>query len=349
MKIIFLVPDLSKLGGVSLHYKGLSKYWSEGVSYFQLKFQYYHNVLMKILGLCQSLLAFAIILVKDSPDYVVFNTSLKPGFYTQYYHFLVARFFRKKYCLFIHGWDVNLEDEYLTSSKCKKWMNNASCIFLLSKKFKESAFKNGINVPIYILTTKVDDTLLLNFNYKDKKFNNSRFLFVSRLVRGKGIYEALEVFQQVQLKRPEVTFRIVGDGEEKERVGHYIQEKHILGVQILGSLSGQDLANEYANADYFFLLTFLPEGIPAALLESMAFGLIPITRGEGGIPEIFTDDENGIMSMEENPSFYVERLLSLMEHPSKAVEISERNYKYAQEHFLASKVAKQIESIISSL
>ena len=43
------------------------------------------------------------------------------------------------------------------------------------------------------------------------------------------------------------------------------------------------------------------------------------------------------------------KILNLLEHPSKCKEIGKYNYEYAKEHFMASKVALEIENHIYKL
>ncbi len=348
-RIVFVVPQLNSLGGVSLHYKGLQRFWTEEVRYCEMKsFQNRGIIHRAWITLC-NLLSFLKIIVVWSPTHIVLNTSLKPGFYSQYYHWRIARLFRLKIGLFIHGWDTERENDFLDRVKCQRFLNGVDGIFVLSSEFKKAVEERRISTPIYLVTTKVDNELLKDFVFESKEFLNSRFLFVARLIRQKGIFEALDTFRIIQKHYPNVTFDIVGDGADREDVERYIEERHITNASVRGALSGSRLAEAYSNADYFFLLTFWGEGMPGSLLEAISFGLIPIVRGMGGIPEIFKDGEMGILSNESAPEYFAQRLLEIMKEPEKAKAISHANYIMGQKRFLASVVAKRIESIVAGL
>lgn len=344
-RIVFLIPQLSSIGGVSLHYKGLKDHWSEKVYYCEQKGAKTHHFFNRAITFLYNILHFLKVLVVWSPSHVILNTSLKKGFYNQYYHWMIASFFKKKTGLFIHGWDIEQEDAYLDNPKCQKILKGVDGIFLLSSQFKQSIEKRDIKTPIYVVTTKVDDALLEDFDIHKKVFLNRRFLFLARLLKEKGIYESIETFRVIQKQYPDISLDIVGDGVEKTNVEKYIEENNIKNINVKGKLSGKQISEAYSKADYYFLLSW-SEGLPGSLLEAISFGLVPIVREVGGIPEVFKDGEMGIMSNEKDPEYYAQRIMELMSKPERAKEMSISNYKIGQEKFLASVVAKKFENII---
>ena len=348
-RIVFVVPQMSRLGGVALHYKGLRNFWTEDVRYCEMFFSRKTGILFRLWTLFRNFVAFFTILITWSPTHIIFNTSLKKGFYSQYYLWRIAKLFKKKTGLFIHGWDIEKEDYYLENSRCKTILDGVDGIFLLSSSFKKSIEKRNISTPIFLVTTKVDNELLNGFVFDKKEFQNRRFLFVARLIKQKGIIEAIEAFRIVQQKYPDASFVIVGDGPDRDEVEKYIVENHVENVAVLGKLSGAQLTKVYSRADYYFLLTSWGEGLPGSLLEAISFGLVPIVRSVGGITDIFEDGKMGIMSERTDPEYYARRIIDLMETPEKAKKMSKTNYNIGQEKFLASIVAKRLEAIISEL
>lgn len=347
-RIVVVVPQISRLGGVSLHYKGLRKYWAEDVHYCEQRIFKKSGSFYKIGVTLINIITFLLAMIRWSPSHVVFNTSLKKGFYSQYYLWRFSKLFKCKTCLFIHGWDVDKEDSYLDSPKCQGYLKGVNGIFLLSSSFKQTIEKRGIITPIFVVTTKVDNELLEGFDYSKKVFLNRRFLFVARLIKQKGIYEAIETFRIIQKAVPNVTFTIVGDGKDRAEIERFINDNHLASVSFKGELHGSQLMNAYSDADYFFLLSY-SEGLPSSLLEAVSFGLIPIVRNVGGIPEVFKDGEMGIMSDSKDPEYYAQRILEVMANPQKAEEISRENYRIGQDRFLASAVARRFEAMVLSL
>ncbi len=347
-RIVVVVPQINRLGGVSLHYKGLRKYWTEDVHYCEQRVYKKNGLVYKIGVSLANLITFLAVLIRQRPSHIIFNTSLKRGFYSQYYLWRISKALNYKTGLFIHGWDVEKEDSYLDSFKCQKYLKGVDGIFLLGASFKQAIEKRGIATPVYVVTTKVDNELLDGFDYSKKVFLNRRFLFVARLIRQKGVFEAIEAFRIIQKAIPDVTFNIVGDGSDREEVEKFINDNHVANVSFKGELYGSQLTKAYSEADYYFLLSY-SEGLPSSLLEAMSFGLVPIVRNVGGIPEVFKDGEMGIMSESLDPEYYAQRIMEVMANPQIAREISQNNYNIGQEKFLASAVAKRFEAMVLSL
>lgn len=84
---------------------------------------------------------------------------------------------------------------------------------------------------------------------------------------------------------------IIGDGPDRENLQSLARE---LGVESNVHMPGfsTDPALLYSGID-FYLVTSETEGMPLALLESMASGCVPIACGVGGIPEVIEDGVSG--------------------------------------------------------
>ena len=330
-KVLILVPPLSSLGGVALHYKELKPYLKDNVSYFQVyktkkAFNYYKLVFNYI--------CFLLTLIFKNPSKVVVNLSLKSGFYSKN---------------IIHGWNVS--DESLLETKKWQFILNTSDAFIVLSNYIKNKLSSVIgdnHKKILLTTTKVDDCLLKDFDITCRDGIIKKFLFLSRVEKNKGIYLALEIFKLLQRDYPYLEFDIAGDGSAVEQIKQYIIDNAINNVNLLGRLDGENRINAFQNGDLFFLLSE-SEGMPAALLEAMAFGLPVVTTPVGGIPDFFIDGQMGIMSNSKDPMFYYEKIKKMIESPKLVKSISENNYKYAKEHFYASKVAKSLQNFFNEI
>jgi glycosyltransferase involved in cell wall biosynthesis len=92
--------------------------------------------------------------------------------------------------------------------------------------------------------------------------------FVGRLTEQKGLYELVQIASQVCAADPDVTFLLLGEGDERVRLQARLQE---LGlderVRLLGHRT--DVMPFYAIFD-LLLMTSHYEGLPYAVLESMS-------------------------------------------------------------------------------
>ena len=344
-RILIVTPDLSLLGGVALFYKGLKPYWSKNISYLELKSLNRNNKSAYLLSALVNIARFIRTLMVLKPALVVFNSSLKPGFYSNLLYSRILRLFNKKYMVFIHGWEEKYES-YLTSKNGAPYLHNAEAIIVLSSLFKEKLKLIGIEESrVYLSTTEVDDCLIKDFDVNKRDGSIKRFLFLARTVRGKGLFESLDVFYMLKKDYPYIQYDVVGDGEDLDAAKRYVEEHQMKDIFFHGRKQGDELIKYYTEADFFFFLSYT-EGMPASLLEAMAFGLMIATRPVGAIPEVFKDGINGILSTELSPVYYYNRIKEYMEKPDLVKEIQQANHNLSKSTFLASEVAARIESIL---
>lgn len=117
-----------------------------------------------------------------------------------------------------------------------------------------------------------------------------RFIFISRLLREKGIEEYLTAAQDIKYKMPEVEFHILGACEEnyQERIDKLQKE----GIIIYHGRQ-PDVRPYISRAWCTVHPSFYPEGMSNVLLESCAAGRPIITTDRPGCGEIVEDGVNG--------------------------------------------------------
>lgn len=346
-KIVILVPPLNLLSGISLHFSGLRTYWTGQVSYFVLFKKQKGGIRAKI-EYVANFFRYVLFVLFRRPDVVVFNLSLKKGFYSKNLYFKLTKMFSWiKVVTFIHGWDVNCEP-MLETSKGKFVLRVSDAFIVLSRHAEIKLREKKMKQPILLSTTKVEDCLLDNFDIKKRTGKIKNFLFLSRVERAKGIFLALDIFKLLQSDYPDISFSIAGQGKALSEVRNYVEKLSLHNVRILGRVEGDALKRVFQDSDCFFLLSET-EGMPAAMLEAMAFGLFVVTTPVGGIPDIFEDGTMGIMSSETSPYYYYCRIKEVMSSPSTVKAVSEYNYNFAKEHFYASVVAKKVQNYLENL
>ena len=343
---MILAPPLNILGGISKHYEGLRQYLSNNVHYF-VTTKNSHNFIISVFTNLINLLKFFFQLISLSPDVVVVNISLKKGFYSKNRYIHLLKLTRSKLVVFIHGWQDNSES-MLSSKKGKFILNTADAFIVLSPKFKYKLENVGVLKPIFISTTKVEDSLLSEFNINSRKGELTNFLFLSRVEKEKGIFLSLEIFCLIQKDCPNLVFNIAGTGHAMDKLKEIVVNRNIKNVFFYGQVSGNDLIELFMKSDIFFLQSE-SEGMPAALLEAMAFGLPVVTTPVGAIPDIVIDGEMGIISDEKQPEYYYKRIIALMNNKELVKKISRTNYEYVKKHFYASVVAKDLENILNTI
>lgn len=119
-----------------------------------------------------------------------------------------------------------------------------------------------------------------------------RFIFISRLIKEKGIEEYLGAAELVKKNHPEVEFHILGrsDGTYDERM-KAMQETGV--VQYDGLV--MDVRPYIAKSHCTIHPSFYPEGMSNVLLESCAAGRPVITTNRPGCGEIVDEGRTGFL------------------------------------------------------
>lgn len=341
MNLLFVVPDLSRLGGVASHYKGLHDHWTYPFSY-----EYYgkREHVPAIISLPFDLVKYIFKLTFLKIDTVVVNPSLRKyqlvrdGLYV-----LLAKLLDKKVVTFFHGWDVGLASALEKKPGVFRYVyNKSSLIFVLSGEFKRQLIRMGIQSPIVLTTTKVDDKLLSSFDIRRRDGKIRQILFLARILKTKGIYIALDAFSLLKKDYPYLKLLVCGDGDELPEARRYVSRHQIDGVVFAGTVSGNRLTKAFEESDLYVLPSY-EEGMATSVLEAMAFGLPVVSRPVGGIVDFFVDGEMGYLLPSYDPQDFYRAIKRLIENPRLTREISETNYRYARQHFMASTVARTLE------
>jgi glycosyltransferase involved in cell wall biosynthesis len=134
-----------------------------------------------------------------------------------------------------------------------------------------------------------------------------RLLGVGRLVEKKGFDTLVEAC--AALRREGIPFEATIAGPDgphgqtvRERIAAFGLEDRI---RLAGPMSQDELFGEYARADAFCLPCRIVgadrDGIPNVLVEAMAAGTPVLTTAISGIPELVTDDVDGLLVAPDDP------------------------------------------------
>jgi glycosyltransferase involved in cell wall biosynthesis len=122
-----------------------------------------------------------------------------------------------------------------------------------------------------------------------------QLVYIGRVHREKGLYEALQGVRLAHELGVDTRLVIAGHGPEELRLRRYAQALGITArVCFVGSLHGADKVKLLAGADLMLLPSYA-EGLPYALLESMAAGVPVIATPVGAIPDVMSDGIHGFL------------------------------------------------------
>lgn len=142
----------------------------------------------------------------------------------------------------------------------------------------------------------------------------TRFIFISRIRREKGIDEYLAAAEALKPKYPKTEFHIVGfcEGIYESR----IKNLHNNGI-ICFHGQQSDVRPFLDQACCLVHPTFYPEGMSNVLLEACATGRPIITTDRPGCREIVDDGENGFIVKQQDKQDCIEKVETFINLPYK--------------------------------
>ena len=160
----------------------------------------------------------------------------------------------------------------------------------------------------------------------DEEFN---IIFLGRIDNDKGLNV---LFNSLVLLKSEINFKfyVAGTGPDASEFLSNCKSNLLDNFEYLGVLNNEE-KNQVLGKCHLFILPSLYEGLPNALLESMAFGLVPLVTSVGSIPEVIQNDLNGIFIDGKTPAQIVKLIIELNNNRKlfKNISFNARNTIYA--------------------
>ncbi len=357
IKVLIISRDLKHQGGVvdtvkmllaNLDESVLAKHFAFGRKAGQGRFSGYLQPFIDVFSL-------AFFLICNKFDVVHVNPSLNErAFLRESMVLLLLKIYgyRGRVLVFFHGWTISfferITSKYFYNSIFKWLLSVAGKITVLSSKYEESLISCGIQrsrievVSSMFSKNDVPESVDLNVS-------EPTLLFLSRMVRKKGVYELLDAAQILMDKYPAIKLIFAGDGSEREKLETEAASRGLNNIFFPGFIRGADKKSALAKSDIFILPTMFSEGCPVSLLEAMGAGLACVVPLSGGIEDVVHADQDAVILPEITAAAIVNAVTFLLESPEifKAVSLSAR--KNALSNYEAGIVSKRIALIYKDL
>lgn len=127
-------------------------------------------------------------------------------------------------------------------------------------------------------------------------------VYIGRFEREKGITKLAHALTRLVEHRPDVRVRLIGDGSLHDEVERILQEGNATEQVTLTGWVDHDEIPSYLAESRLLVLPSESEGVPKTILEAMACGTVPVATPVGGLPDIVTDGETGILLADNDPA-----------------------------------------------
>ncbi len=200
----------------------------------------------------------------------------------------------------------------------------------VSQKSKDQLQRSGVpESKITVVNSALDDSRFTD-ELEDQDFVRKELGLeggcviigtVGRLTREKRHAWLLETLAPLLRERPSVRVVLIGDGPEKPRL---VQRAERLGILDKAVFAGhrEDVTKLLSAFDLFVLSSDL-EGYPMSVAEAMAAGCPVVCTDSGGVREIVTSENEGILVPVEDSEKFRNTVRDLLDNADKRRSLGE--------------------------
>jgi len=219
----------------------------------------------------------------------------------------------------------------------------AKCVVSLTKTDEVNYQKETRAKKVIQIYNPIDSKLeAISKNYRA---HTKKIISVGRLSYEKNFESIVDIVKIVITKHPDISWHIYGSGEYKDKIEKKIAEEKMTEKIILMGQSNQlyELYNDYS----IMVMTSRYEGFPMSLLEGLASNLPLISFNvPTGPNEIIREGINGYLITPFEIDEMAQKIISLLDNPTKMEEFSLNNQKFLKEYNLDS-ILNQWEKLLS--
>lgn len=170
---------------------------------------------------------------------------------------------------------------------------------------------------------------------------------IGRFVAFKGTDHLLEAAGLVRAARADVHWLLVGEGELREDLEAQCRRLGLASyVHFLGWR--EDVPDLLALGD-LLVLPSLGEHFGRVLIEAMAMARPVVATAAGGVPEIVTHGETGLLVPPADPKAIAEAVLALLEDPGRSARLGQAGRRRAEREFSLRRHAEAVERLYEEL
>lgn len=170
---------------------------------------------------------------------------------------------------------------------------------------------------------------------------------LARLEWQKGYDVLVAAVALLRPRRPDLRVLIAGEGRERARLHTAIAENGLVeNVRLLG--------HRYDSADFLAALdaVVMPsrwEGSPLALVEAMALGRPIVASAVGGIPDLITDEQHGLLVAPEDPHALAAALDRVLSDRALARRLGEHAQRRQRDELSIEVTVRRFERLYEEL
>ena len=172
-------------------------------------------------------------------------------------------------------------------------------------------------------------------DFKKGVSDKVRIIFAGRLLKEKGVKLIVAAYEELK-NNYNIELCIIGNGPLYDEIKNNHPD-----VILTGKLSHKDTLEEFKKSDIFAFPTLYPEGFPTVILEAAMAKCAIISTDRGGVRELISNDEVGII-LKNDASDLKQALKTLLDNPKQIHNLGENVFKIVNEKFTWEKTIKNV-------
>lgn len=180
-------------------------------------------------------------------------------------------------------------------------------------------------------------------------------LFVGRLVKKKGLVYLIESLPSIIEHHPHSILRIVGDGQEKERIKKRIIELDLCNhIEFLGAIGNDALPEIYRTADVVVFPSVVAEdgdqeGFGLVLVEALGCECATVVTDLPAMQDIVHNGKTALVVPQKDPMQIAEKVNCLLDDEKMAKTLGRQGRAYVLHRFDWEVITRRYTDLIHSV
>jgi len=268
---------------------------------------------------------FFLFIIKNKIDFIHFNTDLTRLSILRDFPMVIAGsiLVQDRILLHIHGGHYLMNPPprntlffYLINTMLKRAANN-----IVLSDIEEHEIRKNFQRNSKVMPNAVDVDSITHTSHKDFS-GKLQLFFMGRMVRSKGIFLIAEALKGLGEYFDAFDLQLYGSGPDLEEFVRQLSQIEGLNFFYNGIVKGAEKSRVIENSHIFILPSLYGEGLPIAMLESMAFGCVPVVSDDASIGTVVKHDVSGYICIKGSSSALSTNLIRVFKQREKLQELS---------------------------
>lgn len=226
--------------------------------------------------------------------------------------------------------------------------NKVDAFVVMSENHKNYLSRWGVPLNnIHVIPISFGKKFAIQSKIANK--NELRLISVFRMCWEKNIADNLRFVRALKQKNIPVVYDLYGDGRDLGQL-FYLRDLYNLNkeVNILGKISNEKLKKSLKKYDFILQLSH-SEAFPTSVLEAQSYGVPAIVSNNGGLPEMISVGENGIIVDLDDFESSVNNVISVWNTQSTYAQMSQNAIDRIHQNYSLENEVKRLHNLYSTL